>query len=201
MISPPESGGESVLGEFKSFTVKSQSKEDDTETHLFVTTFKEENCFFPSNKVEIKTEKIQTYEENGEESTREDADPAKFLREGTLSGKEKGQPLLSDNISDEVKEDMYLESGKVLTSSNEQPPAEKGHRKENQFVCDVCGKRFSYKCNLKNHLMLHTGDKPFRCKECGKRFRQKGHLVGPKRRAHTGEKPFFLPPSVAKASL
>ena len=44
--------------------------------------------------------------------------------------------------------------------------------------CPVCGllinsKRF----NFKQHLKIHTGEKPFCCKICGRAFRQKAHMV------------------------
>jgi len=44
--------------------------------------------------------------------------------------------------------------------------------------CPVCGllinsKRF----NFKQHLKIHTGEKPFVCKVCNRSFRQKAHMV------------------------
>ena len=44
--------------------------------------------------------------------------------------------------------------------------------------CPVCGllinsKRF----NFKQHLKIHTGEKPFSCKICSRSFRQKAHMV------------------------
>ena len=44
--------------------------------------------------------------------------------------------------------------------------------------CPVCGllinsKRF----NFKQHLKIHTGEKPFVCNICNRSFRQKAHMV------------------------
>lgn len=44
--------------------------------------------------------------------------------------------------------------------------------------CPVCGllinsKRF----NFKQHLKIHTGEKPFTCNICNRSFRQKAHMV------------------------
>ena len=44
--------------------------------------------------------------------------------------------------------------------------------------CPVCGllinsKRF----NFKQHLKIHTGEKPFVCQVCNRAFRQKAHMV------------------------
>ena len=44
--------------------------------------------------------------------------------------------------------------------------------------CPVCGllinsKRF----NFKQHLKIHTGEKPFVCQVCSRAFRQKAHMV------------------------
>ena len=29
--------------------------------------------------------------------------------------------------------------------------------------CDYCGKKFSYRSSLKDHIRIHTGDKPYQC--------------------------------------
>ena len=42
--------------------------------------------------------------------------------------------------------------------------------------CNICGKTFVKKTNLKHHLMLHRGEKPWKCHICGWRFVQKCNL-------------------------
>jgi uncharacterized Zn-finger protein len=42
------------------------------------------------------------------------------------------------------------------------------HRLGRRFMCDVCGKTFTQKVNMQQHVKQHTGDKPHGCDKCGK---------------------------------
>ena len=57
------------------------------------------------------------------------------------------------------------------------------------WLCTFCGKAFTKKANLEQHVTLHTGEKKYQCSHCEKRFRShsvyQNHL-----RAHLGKKEF-----------
>lgn len=63
------------------------------------------------------------------------------------------------------------------------------HYENLKFKCTYCLKSFRQSRHLKNHIRIHTGDRPFICKFCNKTFTQLAHLNVHKK-MHIGGKMF-----------
>lgn len=63
------------------------------------------------------------------------------------------------------------------------------HSKEKPFICSICGKGFSQKTNMRQHVNRHNKEKSFQCTECTSSFVTKGELQTHQRK-HNGEHPF-----------
>ncbi|XP_071788709.1 zinc finger E-box-binding homeobox 2-like isoform X1 [Asterias amurensis] len=60
-------------------------------------------------------------------------------------------------------------------------------------VCDICNKAFVNIYRLQRHMLTHSsGNRKFKCSECGKAFKYKHHLKE-HLRIHSGEKPYECP--------
>eukprot|EP00485_Elphidium_margaritaceum_P008850 CAMPEP_0202702606 /NCGR_PEP_ID=MMETSP1385-20130828/15572_1 /ASSEMBLY_ACC=CAM_ASM_000861 /TAXON_ID=933848 /ORGANISM="Elphidium margaritaceum" /LENGTH=295 /DNA_ID=CAMNT_0049360291 /DNA_START=44 /DNA_END=931 /DNA_ORIENTATION=- len=91
--------------------------------------------------------------------------------------------------SDVKKQHQCQECGKFFTRKFNLKQHMRIHLNIKPFVCNMCDKAFTQKHSLKHHLRTHTGIKPFECDFCSKRFAVKYNLTT-HRRIHTGEKPY-----------
>ncbi|KAK7075798.1 hypothetical protein SK128_025673 [Halocaridina rubra] len=73
---------------------------------------------------------------------------------------------------------------------NPKPPKPRKASNADRVPCNECGKTFSCNANLRDHLRLHSGERPFKCSECDMAFAQRSNWRLHKR-VHTGERPYM----------
>nr|XP_013189672.1 unnamed protein product [Amyelois transitella] len=59
---------------------------------------------------------------------------------------------------------------RVFNRTNHLKDHMKIHTDDRPYECSFCHRRFIQKINLKNHIMTHTGEKPFECGICSSGF-------------------------------
>ncbi|XP_072219528.1 uncharacterized protein [Leuresthes tenuis] len=69
------------------------------------------------------------------------------------------------------------------------PKSNSKHNTDTCIRCDICGKAFEKKYQVRKHHRIHTGVKPHACKTCGKRFYELS-VLSYHERTHTGERPY-----------
>jgi uncharacterized Zn-finger protein len=118
------------------------------------------------------------------------------------------QHSLRQNQEESVRENIEISRIKKRKKKNqeEKMPLEnaqegelRGGQRSNRpkrFFCPVknCGKGFTQRGGMENHMRIHRGEKPYRCKYsgCGRAFVQKCNRTRHER-LHSGEKPYLCP--------
>ncbi|CAL8370929.1 unnamed protein product [Arctogadus glacialis] len=80
-------------------------------------------------------------------------------------------PLCSDTFTHRAQLERHMATHKP---SRDQPQLMNEGAGNRKFKCTECGKAFKYKHHLKEHLRIHSGEKPYECSNCKKRFSHSG---------------------------
>ncbi|KAM4609173.1 zinc finger E-box-binding homeobox 2a isoform 1-T1 [Polymixia lowei] len=80
-------------------------------------------------------------------------------------------PLCSETFTHRTQLERHMAAHKPGRDQPQLLNEAAGNRK---FKCTECGKAFKYKHHLKEHLRIHSGEKPYECSNCKKRFSHSG---------------------------
>ncbi|KAL4221395.1 hypothetical protein ACF0H5_019653 [Mactra antiquata] len=164
--------------------------------------------------LKIKLTKIKPFKEKRHKHKKKKKKKDKERREDDIDKIDSGESresmdVDSDKLTNANTEVKKIEEVKSVESINLEPssnnsnevedePNESGINtkgwkktklKEKKHICEYCNVGFGQKCDLRRHIMIHTGERPWPCEICDKRFQRKTDLVK-HTRTHTGEKPY-----------
>ncbi|XP_018428365.1 PREDICTED: zinc finger protein 567-like [Nanorana parkeri] len=94
-----------------------------------------------------------------------------------------------------VHQGPHSADGPSYSSNPEGPQTGRGGAAlptDRRFFCPECGKYFSLKSSLNEHMRCHTGSLSYFCTECGRRYATLLQLVTHEK-VHRGEKPYSCP--------
>ena len=136
------------------------------------------------NKYKFLTDVALPRKDGVEEVTMEE------ITEEDLLGEAAGSDLVKETLEKEGREEV----AKVGKKSSNTAAMRKEIIKE-RVKCEQCEKTFATPTGLKQHITVHTNEKPYRCKECPDKFRNFNMLSGHKKKTH----PKSLPDHIGMA--
>ncbi|KAJ8664285.1 hypothetical protein QAD02_005947 [Eretmocerus hayati] len=84
-----------------------------------------------------------------------------------------------------------VESDKLLVGRSKKQKSREKFVPRYEFACEICGKCFNYKFNLKNHAKVHDDRAMHPCEHCGEKFKSQTYLKTHIIRIHTEDRPFL----------
>ncbi|XP_063317014.2 zinc finger protein 260-like [Pelmatolapia mariae] len=141
---------------------------------------------------ETKTSTVTSAHSKSDHSESE-ANRDQLLTHGSAAAESRHQEGGKKGDSDSGNPESKLHVNRSQSNNSEEfPPSASRCNTDTgrkSLQCEICGKSFKKKCQIKEHYKIHTGEKPFTCKTCEKSFAQKSTLLR-HMTVHTGERLF-----------
>ncbi|XP_052763733.1 uncharacterized protein LOC128205811 [Mya arenaria] len=145
---------------------------------------KKEQVEFVSKK--IKIEPVHDSDDIDAAAENDDSNNETYLNINSIDN-----TLIQGDMNIKHEQEENQDHRAIAVSTKPKPASTQGAkkrksvpRKKTLISCDVCGKVFTRRYRLTDHMRSHDGIKKFRCIECGKLFTRNDHVLRHMQKKH-----------------